>query len=305
MRMRVHFNTVAIWGMGLLGGSLGMALRKKGMAKRIIGVGRNMERLEMARNLNTCGEITCDLAEGFGQADLAILCLPVAVMAQALPGIAPLFKKGAIVTDVGSTKRRIVGVADAAFAGGPRFVGSHPMSGAELSGVSHARADLYEDNPCFVTPTRKSDREAVEILRAMWTEIGSRVTVADPERHDSIVAAISHAPHLASAALALLAESTGETDEYLASVAGNGFWDTTRLAKGDLTMWKEICEDNGEQIAERLGELIQILSNAQRLIREGGDIEGWLAQARDARLRMDALREAEKAALNETGEGVE
>jgi len=303
--MKVQFETVAIWGMGLLGGSLGMAMRKNGMAKKIIGVGRNIERLEMARDLNTCDEVTCDLAQGFGQADLAVLCLPVAIMAKALPDIAPLFNKDAIVTDVGSTKRRIVQAADAAFANGPRFVGSHPMSGAELSGVTHAKADLYEDNPCFVTPTNNSDAEAVEILSEMWAEVGSRVIVAGPERHDSIVAAISHAPHLVSAALSILAENTGEPDDFLASVAGNGFWDTTRLAKGDLVMWKEICEDNSDHIAERLGKLIQILTNAQQLIENRGDIETWLAQARDARIRLDTQREEEKAAQNQTGEGVE
>jgi prephenate dehydrogenase len=288
----MKFDTVAIWGMGLLGGSLGLALRKRGLAGRVIGVGRNPERLAKALDLGTCDETTCDLAEGFAEADLAVLCTPVAVLADALPRLGTMFKEGAIVTDVGSTKRRIVEAAEAAMPPGRRFVGCHPMSGAEVSGVAHAREDLYDGNPCFLTPTPSTDPDAVALLASLWSKIGSRVVVTDPDRHDAVVAAISHAPHLASSALAALAASLGEDENYLAAVVGGGFWDTTRLAKGDLAMWVEICSENRDWIDERLGRLVDLLEEARGLIREGGDIEAWLARGRDARLELDALRSA-------------
>jgi len=286
----MHFDTVAIWGMGLLGGSLGLALRERALAGRIIGVGRNIGRLEQARRAGACDETTCDPATGFANADLVVLCTPVAVLADSLPRFGPLFKDGAIITDVGSTKRRIVEAADASMPPGRRFVGSHPMSGSEMSGVEHARADLYVGNPCFLTPTPKTDADALAALSRMWAAVGSRVIITDPVRHDAVTAAISHVPHLASSALMRLAMSIGEDENYLAAIAGPGFWDMTRLAKGDLAMWKEICTENRDAIADRLNGLIRFLSEARRIILDGGDIEAWLARARDERLELDELR---------------
>lgn len=284
------FDTVAIWGMGLLGGSLGMALRERRLARRVIGAGRHAERLEEARRLGACDEATCDLAEAFGQADLAVLCTPVKLLADSLPRLAPLFKDGAIVTDVGSTKCRIVEAGEAAMPAGRRFVGSHPMSGGETGGVANARASLFEGNSCFVTPTSRTDSEAAEAMRALWTAVGSRVIVMPPERHDALAATISHVPHLASAALALLGLSVGGTADDVASVAGNGFWDTTRLAKGDVTMWREICEENRVAISERLDQLLATLAEARALVAEGGDIGAWLERAREARRALEAAR---------------
>jgi len=290
--MTVFFEKVAIWGMGLLGGSLGLGLRARGMAGTIVGVGRNPERLERARRLGACDTVTCDWAEGFGNADLAVLCTPVAVLADALTHLGPLFKDGSIVTDVGSTKRRIVRTANETMPPGRRFVGSHPMSGSDMSGVDYARADLYVGNPCFLTPTPETDADAVALLGQMWADLGSRIVLTDPARHDAVVAAISHAPHLASAALVHVAMAMGEDDNYMAAVAGKGFWDTTRLARGDLAMWKEICEENHDELCRQLNRLIGSLHEARRLIRDRGDIAEWLGRARDARVELDELRPA-------------
>ncbi|OPZ21305.1 MAG: prephenate dehydrogenase [candidate division BRC1 bacterium ADurb.BinA364] len=286
------FDTVSIWGMGLLGGSLGMALRERGLARRVAGVGRDLARLETARARGACDAVTTSAEEGFAEADLVVLCAPVAVIADSLPRFARCFKTGAIITDVGSTKRRIVEAAEKAVPSGRHFVGSHPMSGAEMSGVAYARADLYVGNPCFLTPTIRTDPDSVARLAQMWSAVGSRIVLTDPERHDALAAAVSHAPHIASSALALLAAGLGEDENYLASIAGSGFWDTTRLAKGDVTMWEEICADNPDCIAMALDRLIEELRTARRLIAEGGDIRDWLDRARQARLELDDLRPA-------------
>jgi len=285
----MHFETVAIWGMGLLGGSLGLALREQRLAGRIIGIGRNMERLQRARELLTCNEVTTDPAEGLAQADLVVLCTPVTVLADSLPEFAKHFKPGAIVTDVGSTKRRIVDVADACIGDAARFVGSHPMSGAEVSGVEHARADLYVGNPCFLTPTPRTDLAAVAALSSFWRGVGSRVVITDPERHDRLVGVVSHVPHLAAAALALLAADQREDENFLASIAGNGFWSMTRLAKGDLTMWTEICAENRNEIATQLDALIERLGRMRDSLEVSGCQEP-LEAARSFMLELDQLR---------------
>lgn len=286
------FETVAIWGVGLLGGSLGLALRERGLAGRVIGIGRNPERLAAARAKGLCDETTLDAAEGLRDADLAVLCAPVSVIAQMIADLAPLFKDGAIVTDVGSTKRRIVEAAERAMPPDRHFVGSHPMSGAEKSGLEHARADLYEGNACFLTPTADTNAEALAELGRLWSALGSRIIITDPARHDEIVAGISHAPHLASSALAHLALALGEEENFLSAVAGNGFWDMTRLAEGDPGMWREICAENRDAIGAQLERLIDALSQARRRLAAGEDLGEWLEQAREARLEWRKLAKA-------------
>lgn len=285
----MRFDTVAIMGMGLLGGSLGLAIRDRGLARRIIGVGRNIEKLSRAKELGTCDEVTTDPAQGFLEADLVVLCTPVTILADSLPELIKYFKPRSIVTDVGSTKRRIVEVADLHMPPEVRFVGSHPMSGGEVSGVEHSRMDLYLNNPCFLTPTAGTDLEALAVLNQFWRMVGSRIIITDPVRHDRLVSAISHVPHFASAALTLLAADMNEEENFVASSAGNGFWGMTRLAKGDLTMWSEICSENREEICQHMDRLIQILGELRRKISEGTQ-EEFLQKAREFRLELDQLR---------------
>lgn len=285
----MHVKTVAIWGMGLLGGSLGLALRQRKMAERIIGVGRSLERLNRALELKSCDEISDDPAQSFAQSDLVILCAPVAVLADSLPNFAQSFKPGTIVTDVGSTKRRIAEVADECMPASVYFVGSHPMSGGESGGVEFARADLYAGNPCFITPTPRTNLEALATVSSFWQELGSRVVITDAERHDRLASAISHVPRITSAALALLVQSMLEDENFIASIAGNGFWSMTRLAKGDLTMWSEICRENGDEIVQHLDQLISILQSLRTRI-DQGNVDSELERAREYRIDLEGLR---------------
>ena len=172
---------------------------------------------------------------------------------------------------------------------GRHFVGSHPMSGAEKSGLEHARADLYQGNACFLTPTVNTDAEALATLGRLWGALGSRVIITDPARHDEIAAGISHVPHLASSALALIAKALGEEENFLSAVAGNGFWDMTRLAEGDPGMWREICAENRDAIGAQLDRLIDSLSQARRQLADGEDLGDWLGQAREARMEWRRL----------------
>ncbi len=290
----MHFNQVAVWGVGLLGGSLGMALRQRQLATTVIGVGRNIDRLKQALDLGACDEITTDPREGFAQADLIVVCMPVAALAESFTILADCVQPGVIVTDVGSTKQRIVEAAESHLAGRCLFVGSHPMSGAEVSGVQHARADLYKGNPCFLTPTPSTDLQALSTLAQLWQTLGSRVVITDPARHDELVAAVSHVPHLSSVALTLLAAGLGEDLNLIPAIVGNGFWDTTRLAKGDLAMWSEICQENDASILKQLDRLIEILSQLRERVRTH-EMRDSLSHAAEFRRELDQLRTLHRA----------
>lgn len=230
---------------GLLGASLAMAARAKGAARRISVYARRPDAAAKAASEPWCDFASADLAEACDGADLIVLCAPVERIISLAQDLAPSISGNPIVTDVGSVKGEIARRCASALAGKARFVGSHPMAGSEKTGMDHASAGLFEGRPCFVTPREDSDPSATQAVIDLWTAIGSRVIVESPDKHDEIVACVSHLPHMLASALATyLSRHCAEAGSY----CGNGLRDTTRVAAGDPALWREIISQNRQEI---------------------------------------------------------
>lgn len=248
----VVFEKIAIMGLGLVGGAIGIAAVRHGSAKIISGLVRHQELIPVANRLRACSEATTDALEAVRDADLVILATGV----QSIPAIAaeilPAMKPGAILTDVGSTKKRLVATLEGLckqYGDKVHYVGSHPIAGSEKRGLAYAQKVLLAGAICVLTPTDHTDNEVLNRLGDFWSALGMRVRLLDPEQHDRILAHTSHVPHLAAAALMNL--QTQETQPF----CGGGFRDLTRVAEGDAELWTEICAENPGAIAAALREL--------------------------------------------------
>jgi prephenate dehydrogenase len=248
---------VAIIGLGLLGGSLGLALKKSGFSGRISGYGRREHNRTLALSLGAADEVSTDVIEAVKDADLVILATPVAAILDTLPRLQPHLSPNALVTDVGSTKKRICALAAAHFTEGPMFLGGHPMAGKEQSGVEHADAKLFRGAP-YALMSLESDSDArvmafAEIVRA----IGARPVWTDPETHDWAVGIVSHLPQLVSVALArVVQDETDETGLPL-SLSGPGLQDMLRLAGSPYDIWRDILLTNTDNVSRALDRLAQ------------------------------------------------
>jgi prephenate dehydrogenase len=273
------FRTVAIVGVGLLGGSLGLALRKRGMAQRVVGIGRRQSVLDRAVALGAVDEATLDLRGGVSDAELTVLATPVGAMAELARAAKASLPKGSVLTDVGSTKARLVREIEDIAEDAIRYVGSHPMAGSEKRGVEEAEAGLFEGALCFVTPTARTDPRALSLVTELWQAVGARVRITSPTDHDRLVAGASHLPHLVAAALVNATPS-----EALACV-GPGFRDTTRVASGDPRMWVDVCLQNRERILESLRQFDREVHVLRDVLSRGAEAEllAWLESAKAVR----------------------
>jgi prephenate dehydrogenase len=243
------FQQIAIVGAGLLGGSIGLAAKERCLCSEVVGVGRARGSLDEARRLGAIDRATTDLRAGIAKADLVILCTPVRHILSILPDVLKAVRPEALVTDVGSTKMSIVRCGEEIAAQlGKRFVGSHPMAGSEKSGVRHAKPGLFEEATCFVTRTPSTPGDAFARICEFWRSLGSRLVVSRPDRHDQLVAMISHLPHLVAVSLVRAVDSLKEDKNLIKGIIGNGFRDTTRIACGNAQMWEDICAENTGEI---------------------------------------------------------
>jgi prephenate dehydrogenase len=277
---------LALLGLGLLGGSVAKAARAEGLAGEIVGVGRRRESLEPALHEGAVDRITTNVAEGVAGSDFCVLATPVATLAALLGEVWRAAPDDAVLTDVGSTKAAIVGVAETLARSRPlAFVGGHPMAGSERSGYAVSRADLFKGALVLLTPTGSSDPAAVERVRAFWEALGARVTTLDPETHDRAVAAVSHLPHLVADALV---DAVLRMEPRFLGVAGPGFRDTTRIAAANARVWREIFQENREALGEALGAFRRALDDLDRLIATGDAtaIERELDRIKVARERL-------------------
>lgn len=265
------FNRAVICGVGLLGGSLGLALKRRGITGEVVGLGRNEAKLEAAKKRGAIDRAVTDSAEALAGADALFLCIPPRLIREQLPELASLIEPGTFITDVGSVKESIVAAGDEAFGGTARFIGSHPMAGSEKSGIEFSREDLFEGAACLITPTARTAEGSLESAVGLWRALGSRVAIMDPRRHDRLVAAVSHLPHLAAVGVVQSLYAGGDSTQIYKSILANGFRDTTRIAGGDPGLWEEIFSENAPAIVENLDALIEVLVQWRGLLSSGGN----------------------------------
>ena len=246
----MEFPKITLVGVGLLGGSVGLAVKKRGVAGRVTGFVRRVESIDECLAAGAVDEATQDVVEAVEGASLVILCTPVAGMGDIAAQIKPHLSPEAVVTDVGSVKASVIAEVEPVL---PRFIGSHPMCGSEKTGVAHARADLFSDTVCAVTPTSRSKADALEQVNQFWSALGSQVITLTAEDHDAIVARTSHLPHVLASALVNTVLSKPREGE--AAFLGIGFRDTTRLASGSPEMWRDIAFTNADAITGAIGDL--------------------------------------------------
>lgn len=262
------FPTLAIIGVGLIGGSLGLAVRKHKVAHRVIGIGRDPKRLAMALDLGAVDEVAEDLYHGVREADLAVVCTPVDSIAGFLREAALNARPGTLLTDAGSTKGAIVKEVEVDLKkhkSTVEYVGSHPMAGSEKNGAEHARGDLFEGRAVIVTPTPKSSPDAVERVHDFWKALGANVFQLSPADHDRAVAAISHVPHVVASALAV-----ATPEDCLPFVAG-GWLDSTRIAAADPELWRQILAQNRSHALKGLAQFEKVLAGVRAALESEND----------------------------------
>ncbi|MGB7746117.1 MAG: prephenate dehydrogenase/arogenate dehydrogenase family protein [Verrucomicrobiia bacterium] len=265
----VLFRKITIIGVGLLGGSIGLAVQRWKLARQTAGFVRRAASLKDCERAGAVNFATTDLLAAVWDADLVILCTPLAQMRSRVQEMLPALKRGAIVTDVGSVKAGVVRELESLIQkSGAHFVGSHPMAGAEKTGVSAARVDLFAHTVCIVTPTQKTKPAALKKVKQFWRAVGSRVLELKPELHDVLVSRSSHLPHVIAATLASHVLSPAQP-RHQAALCANGFRDTTRIASGSPEMWRDIALANRKNLGRSLDAFIAELQKIRRLVNKG------------------------------------
>ncbi|HTW94523.1 MAG TPA: prephenate dehydrogenase [Tepidisphaeraceae bacterium] len=273
---------LTILGIGLLGGSIGLAVKKLATPYHVIGYDHRRETLNAALACGALDEAFDQPQRAVKDADLVILCTPVGVFEKLLTQIAPALPDGCLVTDVGSTKRSIVQLAANTLPPTAHFVGSHPMAGSEKRGVEFARADLFQNALCLVTPTPTTNPAALTEIESFWRLLGMQIRQMTPEEHDRRLADISHLPHALAAAMVNI-----QPKDALA-LSGKGFLDTTRIAAGDAGLWRDILLDNQDNLITGIGRMQEELLQLKSLIvrRDSKSLLEWLDRAAAIRQQL-------------------
>ncbi len=247
----MDFGVVTIIGTGLIGGSIGLALKERGLASTVIGVGKRKSSINKALKLNAIDEGATKTEEAVNQADIIILATSVNLIPDLAKKIIPLMKKSAILTDVGSTKDYIVSQVNNEIKNRqdgckPNFIGAHPLAGSEKRGIESARSDLFEGSVCILTPTSLNSKRSIAKLSNMWKALGAKISTMTPSKHDEVVAFVSHLPHFVASCLANV------INEKYWAFAASGLRDTTRVASGDPELWLSIGKQNKEKTIEAM-----------------------------------------------------
>ena len=280
------FNKAAIVGVGLIGGSIGMAILKRRLAKEVVGVGRRTTSLAAAKRFKAVTSATTNLEKGVADAELVFVCTPVGGIVDQVKAVGRIGNPShrVLITDVGSTKAKIVRQLDeagreATWPTNVRFIGSHPIAGNEKRGPQHGSADLFVDRTVVITPTEHSLRDDVRRLKQFWSSLGARVIVMTPEEHDTAMAAVSHLPHLLASAIA------GATPGQYVSLSGSGWHDTTRIAAGDASLWRQILLANRKNVLDALQGFDKRLAAFRKALEAGDEatLERLLSEAKKIR----------------------
>ena len=262
----MRWKKVTLVGVGLLGGSLGLALRRRGLADCVMGYVRRPSSVAECLRLKAVHIASLELDSAVADADLVVLCTPISQMRPLVERMLKALKPGAIVTDIGSAKQSVVRELEPLVArAGGHFIGSHPMAGSEKTGVAAARSDLFSAAVCVVTPGANSNKGALRKVEQFWKSVGARVLRLSPEAHDDLVSRSSHLPHVVAAQLANLVLSP-EHPKAQALLCANGFKDTTRIASGSPEMWRDIAVANRKNIGRALASFIKELNYFRRVL---------------------------------------
>jgi prephenate dehydrogenase len=275
------FDTVCIVGVGLIGGSFGIAVREKKLVRQVIGAVRRQETINAAFQKGAVDNATTDLAEAARGADLVFLAPPVGQLKGLCEELAPIIKAGAVVTDAGSTKALMMQECAPIFGTKAHLIGGHPMAGSERTGVEHARGSLFENATWILTPSADSPGEQVANLKELIEGIGARALVLDPETHDQLLAVTSHVPHVTATALVHLFSSAQNEHEMVQYLIAGGWRDGTRVAAGSAEMWRDICLASAAPIGKSVDELIADLQKLRGLLEErnGEELHKWFEDA--------------------------
>lgn len=269
MASKTKIGKLVVIGVGLIGGSFALALKKARAVKHVVGVGRTRANLRAALDLGVIDEAARDAAPPVGDADLVLLGTPVGQMPEVFAHIAPHLSAHAVVTDAGSTKQDVIACARRALGGRfSRFVPAHPIAGTENSGAAAAFPELYRGKNLIITPQAETAPDAVRLVRAAWTACGARIVSMDAREHDGIFAAVSHLPHVASYALVNALARLPDARR-LFSYSGGGLRDTVRIAGSSPEMWRDICIANREALLAALGEYEAELGRMRAAIESG------------------------------------
>lgn len=295
-----EINKITIWGVGLIGGSLGLALKKNGFVGERIGLGRNLGRLKIAQELDAVDTITINVVEGIQKSDLTVLCLPVNYLSVLVGDVIESIKsneKHTVLTDVGSTKSKIVRSVDKMlFAEGSHnysFVGGHPMAGSHATGVGAAQSDLFENSKCLLTPTEYTDAQSLALVRDLWHFVGAETVLMSPELHDELIGAASHLPHLMSSILANSVANSGTDEGNALDYTATGFRDTTRIAAGSPELWTGIFAQNSEVVLQLIDNFVDNINEFRTLLEteKHSEMKKVLTEAQEIVIRQRNLKE--------------
>lgn len=286
--MSFMFRKMVVAGVGLIGGSLASAARKHGLVEEVIGYGRGEENLKLAQKKGIIDRYFLHPVEFPKRVDLVILATPVKTTVPIMASFLPLLEPGSLISDVGSVKGGIVRDMEKLLPPGIPFVGAHPIAGSEQWGAQAAVPDLFLDHRCILTPTQKTDPEALGKMISFWRRVGAQVEVMDPQLHDRILGVVSHLPHVLVYALVNTLSRTEVDSVDLKAYCAGGFKDFTRIASSRPEIWRDICLVNRRAIGKSLGDYIKNLERLRKLIRNGkGELlEREFAQAYEARRQI-------------------
>lgn len=278
----IHLENVCLVGLGLLGGSLGLAVNRVFPTARRVGYSHRASTRQRALEAGAVDEVHEDVATAVAGAQLVVLASPIGTFETLFREIAPALPDGCLVTDVGSTKVWPARWARRALPARVTFLGSHPMAGSEQRGVDFARADLFDAANCILTPTARTPAAAVSFLRQFWEALGMRVSTMSPTQHDRVLARISHLPHV----LAMALVNCSDPQEML--LCGKGFLDTTRIASGPPSVWRDILMSNAENTARAIDRLVKELTQVQAALRanRADKVTRQLGAAQDKRNQL-------------------
>ena len=297
----MSFDSVAIIGLGLLGGSVGLALKEHLPQVATTGFDANPATRARAAERGLVGSVCESAAQAVADADLVILCVPVGAMAAAARDIAGSLKAGAVVSDVGSSKQ-FVAEALAAALPGVAIIPAHPVAGTERSGPDAGFASLFHNRWCIITPPEGADEAQVEALSALWQALGAKVEIMDARHHDMVLAVTSHLPHLiAYTIVGTASDLEGVTESEVIKYSAGGFRDFTRIAASDPTMWRDVFLSNKDAVLDMLQRFTEDLTALQRAIRVGDGQQLFDHFTRTRAIRRSIIEEGQDDARPDFG----